>query len=284
MWRLGDFVKARSRAEELVRTAAIFNTPPYKKTAWASLGLVLLMSEADYAEGKRLCRAALDVSLLTSFTLNDSNLDSLCGLAIAAYHGEDTKGLLHYFDQVANFSGYWDEIHRFSILAMLSVFVNDTHGNFTQAVEIHAYLSSSYLVPDKPVMIGLEKWPLLQRLRAKWQQELGALEYAAAWERGKTLDLAAAVNALLPTAESVAAESSTQPPPPTDPSLGDALTERELEVLRLVADGRSNREIAGDLVLALGTVKWYISEIYSKLSVNSRTQAVARARELKLLA
>jgi LuxR family maltose regulon positive regulatory protein len=69
----------------------------------------------------------------------------------------------------------------------------------------------------------------------------------------------------------------TQPPP-------NPLTERELEVLHLVATGQSNREISRQLVLALGTVKWYISEIYSKLGVTSRTQAVARARELGLIA
>lgn len=62
-----------------------------------------------------------------------------------------------------------------------------------------------------------------------------------------------------------------------------ALTDRELEVLRLVAAGRSNREIARDLVLALGTVKWYLSEVYSKLGVGSRTQAIAQARQFDLL-
>ncbi len=63
----------------------------------------------------------------------------------------------------------------------------------------------------------------------------------------------------------------------------ESLTARELEVLSLVAVGLSNREIADQLVLALGTVKWYISDIFSKLGVSSRTQAVARARVLNLL-
>jgi ATP/maltotriose-dependent transcriptional regulator MalT len=58
------------------------------------------------------------------------------------------------------------------------------------------------------------------------------------------------------------------------------LTERELEILRLVAVGMSNKEIAEELVLAVNTVKWYISEIMSKLHVANRTQAVAHARTL----
>ena len=54
------------------------------------------------------------------------------------------------------------------------------------------------------------------------------------------------------------------------------------EVLRLMAAGRSNREIGEELVLAIGSVKWYASQIYSKLQVKNRTEAAARARELRL--
>ncbi|HET9920490.1 MAG TPA: LuxR C-terminal-related transcriptional regulator [Ktedonobacteraceae bacterium] len=78
------------------------------------------------------------------------------------------------------------------------------------------------------------------------------------------------------------ATSSPAAPAPAQPLL-DPLTERELEVLRLIAAGLSNREIAAQLVLALSTVKSYVNTIYSKLQVESRTQAVARARALHLL-
>lgn len=66
-------------------------------------------------------------------------------------------------------------------------------------------------------------------------------------------------------------------PPPS------ALTERELEILRLIAAGYSNEEIAQTLTLAVSTVKWYINALYSKLQVKSRGQAIARAHELHLL-
>ena len=62
----------------------------------------------------------------------------------------------------------------------------------------------------------------------------------------------------------------------------EPLSERELEVLNLIAAGFSNRAIADELVVALGTVKAHTASIYSKLDVGSRTQAVARARELGL--
>src|SRR5437588_8462551 len=84
---------------------------------------------------------------------------------------------------------------------------------------------------------------------------------------------------------SPAATSSTSSPTAPTPaqSLLDPLTERELEVLRLIAAGLSNRDIAARLVLALSTVKSYVNTIYGKLQVESRTQAVARARALHLL-
>jgi predicted ATPase/DNA-binding CsgD family transcriptional regulator len=63
----------------------------------------------------------------------------------------------------------------------------------------------------------------------------------------------------------------------------DPLTERELEIVNLLADGLPDQEIAQRLSLALETVKWYNKRIYSKLGVNNRTQAVARATGLGLL-
>ncbi len=65
--------------------------------------------------------------------------------------------------------------------------------------------------------------------------------------------------------------------------LAESLTERELEVLRLLTDGLSNEEIAGKLVLTLGTIKSHVHNIYAKLGVRSRAQAIKRATTLNLL-
>jgi len=65
--------------------------------------------------------------------------------------------------------------------------------------------------------------------------------------------------------------------------LADPLTRREMEILALMAADRSNAEIAEQLSLALSSVKWYAQQIYSKLGVENRKQAVIQAREIGLL-
>jgi ATP/maltotriose-dependent transcriptional regulator MalT len=87
-------------------------------------------------------------------------------------------------------------------------------------------------------------------------------------------------NTAAPTAADSGVSKSVldqQPPlslPVSDvPPLIEPLTKRELEVLRLVAVGLSNRRIAQELVLALGTVKKHLNNIFGKLGVGSRTQS-----------
>jgi LuxR family transcriptional regulator, maltose regulon positive regulatory protein len=70
---------------------------------------------------------------------------------------------------------------------------------------------------------------------------------------------------------------------PQSSALIEPLSARELEILRLIADGQSNQVIAGRLVIAVSTVKRHINNIYGKLDVQSRTQALVRARELQIL-
>ena len=67
------------------------------------------------------------------------------------------------------------------------------------------------------------------------------------------------------------------------PGLAEPLTDRELEVLRLLASGRSNQRIAHDLVVALDTVKKHVTHVLGKLGAANRTEAVARARQLGLI-
>ena len=71
--------------------------------------------------------------------------------------------------------------------------------------------------------------------------------------------------------------------PESTEALVEPLTPRELEVLKLICVGQTNGEIADELGIAIGTVKFYTGQIYGKLGVRNRVTAVARARELKLI-
>jgi LuxR family maltose regulon positive regulatory protein len=102
-----------------------------------------------------------------------------------------------------------------------------------------------------------------------------------ALSRGIATDYVRRLLAAFPTAEPAQAS-----PPGTlapESELIEPLSQRELEVLQLMAEGLTNPEIASSLFLALNTVKTHASNIYGKLGVHRRTQAVARARALGLL-
>jgi LuxR family maltose regulon positive regulatory protein len=78
-------------------------------------------------------------------------------------------------------------------------------------------------------------------------------------------------------------DTSYLPPAPSDQPLIEPLSQRELEILQLITQGLSNRDISERLFIALSTVKGHNRSIYAKLQVHRRTEAVARARELGLL-
>jgi LuxR family maltose regulon positive regulatory protein len=62
--------------------------------------------------------------------------------------------------------------------------------------------------------------------------------------------------------------------------LKDPLSARELDVLRLIFDGRTNQQMAEELFVSVNTIKTHLSRLFSKLNVGSRTEAIARTRDL----
>jgi LuxR family transcriptional regulator, maltose regulon positive regulatory protein len=132
--------------------------------------------------------------------------------------------------------------------------------------------------PEGFVRIFLDEGPRLRPVLERFVRESDATPGAT------SAALAAALLARFPSGE-IAAPAAGPPAAPQLPttSLLEALTEREVEVLRLVGAGMSNQQIADELVIALGTLKKHLNNIYGKLGVNSRTRAVATARALGML-
>jgi ATP/maltotriose-dependent transcriptional regulator MalT len=134
-----------------------------------------------------------------------------------------------------------------------------------------------------------------QQLLADYASEFDSDTVAAAAQRGQSSHLetivATAQTQLAAPVEPEKQESkgtgetiiSPALPSPYPSALIEPLTERELEVLRLIAEGLTNRQIAERLSVVVGTVKAHNNSIYGKLGARNRVQALARGRELGLL-
>lgn len=118
------------------------------------------------------------------------------------------------------------------------------------------------------------------RTLATTRAKLDAAAFEEAWEAGRALTRGQAIDKAM---QLTSKQTPSKPFFVRPVDLHERLNQREVEILRLIAQGLSNSEVAGRLILAVSTVKWYINNIFGKLHVHNRTQAVARGRELGLL-
>ncbi len=116
----------------------------------------------------------------------------------------------------------------------------------------------------------------------KARAQLDEATFVAAWEEGRAMTLE---QAIAEAGQMMVAQETTLTavPPIIAPHHPNALTPRELEVLRLVAEGLSDAQIAEKLVISRRTVNTHLTSIYNKLGVNSRTAATRHALDDKLI-
>lgn len=283
-FRRGEWETAQKLAEESLNIVTNLNMMSALRAGSATLGLILIITESDIERGVALCRKVITTHLPLVSSITESELDSLNGLAAAAYHRGDVVETRDYYRQmVGHIDNSWIKQSHYEIVANLfnsAILVLDSYGQFETAVELTAVIENIPDLPGLPPVTWVSKWALLNRLREKWCAELGAEAYNRAWERGASREVNETLDLLMGDLETL---TPLESPVKMTPAAENPLTTREQEVLALLAGGLSNREIAEKLVFSLGTVKWYVNQIYSKLGVGSRTQAVVRARELQLL-
>ena len=132
--------------------------------------------------------------------------------------------------------------------------------------------------------VDMPAWAPVHLARAEVLERMGGAGAIGAAEQAIELARHSGDVVTMREARAVLERASTRRPTrPPGSGLVEPLTERELEVLRLVAAGRSNRQIAAELYLALGTVKTHVHTIAGKLGAANRVEAIVRARGLGLL-
>jgi DNA-binding CsgD family transcriptional regulator len=107
------------------------------------------------------------------------------------------------------------------------------------------------------------------------RSRLDDASWSAAWDEGRAMDSEQAIEYAL--------EQETDPERPDPVAYPAGLNAREVDVLRLVATGLTNAQVAGNLFLSPRTVEWYLGSIYRKLGIHSRAEAARFAAELRLL-
>ena len=270
-----DFDRALPLAEEalaLARAAQDKNA-----IAWSLiiLGRVIVLRQHDYERAKAL----LEEGMALSPSIHDKVLliFTMVGLGHIALIQSDADHAERYSRQgltVVNEIG-------FDLLRTRATFVSDAgwlaslRGDWERAAILLGAGSAGFGGNAGPFY---DYEPVTALVRAQLDPDV----FAAAWSKGQTMPIEAVI-ALVLQSQLPPQRSKPASSPSTDQPLLDPLSERELEVLRLIAEGLSNAEIANQLVIGVSTVKKHVNHIFSKLGVESRTQALIRAGELNLL-
>lgn len=153
-------------------------------------------------------------------------------------------------------------------------------GQAARAVQLFAAAETVRGANGYYTPFGIEQ-PSYGRTLTEARNKLGEEAFAAAWASGQALSLeqALATDVRTPQREEVWPEPEASPEPAPAPVIPHELTAREIDVLRLLAQGLNNRQIAEKLALRPHTVNKYVQTIYGKLAVNSRSAATRFAVE-----
>ena len=235
----GDTVLAARYWDQALATARGLDRPQLVGMCLSWPGM-LAIDQGDYAEAIRAFRNVLAMSA-------ESELGSLrIGTQFAA----------------------WGPVEQFiAVLALMT-------GHPQQTVRLLSNSRVSEDLGDERFFLLLPQRAIYERTVSQAQEVLGRAEFDRAWADGRTMSpdqVTADLEAVLNDAEAWQEHAPSAPPSPF------GLTLRELDILRLLVDGRSNPQIAEALFISPRTVQTHLTNLYGKLGAGGRAEAVALA-------
>jgi predicted ATPase/DNA-binding CsgD family transcriptional regulator len=277
----GDLNAARDHFRGSLEIRRDFEDPEGMAVALNHLGQVALR-QSNTAEARRHFEKALTLS--REISNRGSEADALHGLGRSALADENSTVAREHFREAL-------EVARGSrfvplLLALLADIgaLLATEGKMAMASEVLALASDH---PGSEPDTQARARVTLEHFGLRGKREAGTQDAPPPWS---TLEaVAVRTEAILRGRRGSQTRSRhdtsdiASDPSSDQASLAEPLTAREQEVLRLLDEGLSNPEIAERLVLAIGTVKYYTSQIYGKLGVRGRVHALTSARKLGLL-
>jgi predicted ATPase/DNA-binding CsgD family transcriptional regulator len=274
LWILDDYDEGKQAAEQALPLVRQFEHPMGMACCCWFLGQVAYHNR-QYAEAKRFQQESYRI--FQDLDAKGTILTSVFFLGEIAVGEKDYREARRFLREAIiiardTYSFLGLQIPLVGIANLLA-----REGDREKAVEL------TVLVLDQPDFMGFNPKGKATRLLQNLEADLPPDVFAAAMERGKARKLEETVNELLAELSVPERDAAKSHSVSTGQALYDPLTERELEVLHLMAEGMSNRGIAEQLILSVGTVKWYVSQICSKLQAQNRVQAITKARELNLL-
>jgi predicted ATPase/DNA-binding CsgD family transcriptional regulator len=260
----GDYATCQeyaARSQAITETIKLLVFQPYN----LSLLILLACLREDYAAAVQLNKLGEShiINKMGSQLLYWALAALACGLGKPAEVRAHIQKLLHVSHPEAN------SVTTIWIVPSVAYMLAATDPE--KAVELLAW-ACSY---TDLALSWAREWPLLGRLQWQLQGALDRDTYRLRWETGKVLTL-----------DTIAAYLQREfcpSPDAADVSREQVLTAREREILDLMAAGLTNPQIAAQLVIGAGTVKTHTLNIYRKLEVANRTQAIVRAQALGVL-
>jgi ATP/maltotriose-dependent transcriptional regulator MalT len=270
--RQGDYTRAQQLAQECL---ALAEDTAYSAAVWWSH---LALAEAALLQGDTVCAYAhYRAGLAVCQRLDDlgGSAYAYCGLSRAACTAGDQAEAHHFLEEAFRLA---KRLGDRSVLLELVY----TAAGLIAAARAERALQLVGVVLRHPASSQDTK-ARAAILRTRLEGTLAPERVAAALEGSEEIDLDITLGTLFSELHPPQTTPAPVEPQVVSEPLVEPLTERELEVLRAIAEGLSNYDIAMRLFVGVSTVKTHINHLYGKLGVRSRTQALVRARALRLL-